>query len=93
MALAGGELPETVCSHLGGAGGGAWQLLQFLDFLDLVRLRSVCSELRSMTSDYLAWRRRLEPGWQLPQAPLPKGVVQGSLEQWRAAAGPPLGRR
>ena len=55
--LAGGALPETVCSHLGGAGGGAWQLLSFLDRGDAAALQLVCRELRDMRVDYGVWRR------------------------------------
>jgi hypothetical protein len=57
MALAGGDFPWTVCSHLGGAGGGAWQLLSFLDRWDAAALQLVCRELRDMREDYGVWRR------------------------------------
>ena len=63
MALAGGELPETVCSHLGGGGGGAWQILQYLDRWDAAALRLTCQELRDMRVDYGAWRRLKGYSW------------------------------
>ena len=66
MALAGGTLPETVCSHLGGAGGGAWQILQYLDRWDAAALRLTCQELRDMTGAYSAWRRLKGFSWDWP---------------------------
>jgi hypothetical protein len=55
--LAGGALPETVCSHLGGGGSGASQILQFLDRWDAAPLRLACRELRQMSVDFLASKR------------------------------------
>jgi hypothetical protein len=66
LALAGGALPETVCSHLGGAGGGAWQLLQFLDRWDAAALRLVCAELRDMAEDFAERQRSRGSAWVWP---------------------------
>jgi DNA-binding beta-propeller fold protein YncE len=67
MALAGGALPETVCSHLGGAGGGAFQLMQFLDSVDAARLQRACSELRDMVAAYRSFMQRIRgASWQWP---------------------------
>ena len=66
MALAGGALPETVCSHLGGAGGGAHQLLSFLDYMDACRLREACRELHEMVRDCVAWHRLRKEEWPAP---------------------------
>jgi hypothetical protein len=85
--LAGGELPETVCSHLGGAGGGAWHILQFLDYFDAYRLRQACSELRDMVRDFQAWKCRTEVrGWSWPLS-IPQMAGPGCLPMgsWRSA--------
>jgi len=75
IALAGGDIPETVCSHLGGAGGGAWQIMQYLDNRwDAARLSLVCQEFRDMTADYKTYKRWRSPGWNWPVGRL-QGVV------------------
>ena len=66
IALAGGDFPETVCSHLGGAGGGAWQIMQYLDRWDAAQLALVCQEFREMTADYKTFKRWSSPEWNWP---------------------------
>jgi hypothetical protein len=83
MALAGGALPWTVCSHLGGAGGGAHQLLSFLDYVDACRLREAGRELQGMVRDCRAWHRQCRQQWP---APAVAGLrMEGSLASWRSA--------
>ena len=83
MALAGGSLPETVSSHLGGAGGGAHQLLSFLDYEDACRLREACRELHEMVRDCRAWHRLRRQQWPAP-AEAGERIV-GDLASWRSA--------
>jgi len=52
MLLSGGPLPETVLSHLGGAGGGARQILKYLDSMSVARLGHVDKEFRDMQMAY-----------------------------------------
>ena len=93
MALAGGDFPESVCSHLGGEHGGAWPLLQFLNAQDAAALRCVCTELRSMTEHFLVHQRRRGAVWDWPLGKLQGRVSrlagsgeQGSSEGMGAAA-------
>lgn len=50
--LSGGPKPETVLSHLGGHGGGAQQILSFLDAKSVSRAGQVDKEFRDMQTDY-----------------------------------------
>ncbi len=84
MALAGGALPETLCSHLGGGGGGAHQLLSFLDYIDACRLREVCQELHEMVRDCVAWHRQCKQQWP-PPAQAGEPIKWGRLASWRSA--------
>ena len=52
IAFAGGSGAFTVCSHLGGSGGGCCQFMQYLDRWDCASLRLVCKELYDMTKEY-----------------------------------------
>jgi hypothetical protein len=79
LALAGGHQPRlSLCFLLGGARGGAWQLLQFLDRWDAAQLRLVCQELRDAAVGYGAQRRRSVGGrarvWIWPM-----GKLQGQV--------------
>jgi hypothetical protein len=92
MALAGGALPETVCSHLGGAGGGAHQLLSFLDYEDACRLREACKELHEMVRDCVAWHRLRRQQWphslrmqDRPPHSTAGELIVGSQASWRSA--------
>jgi len=94
MALAGGDIPLTVCSHLGGYSGGAQEILSFLNLEDAFRLVLVCKELRDMVGQYEGWRRRQEGGhweWPAPESAAEGrskrfGLkIEGSLSSWRAA--------
>jgi len=53
MLLTGGPLPETVLSHLGGAGGGAHQILSFLDPKTIKSLGLTDREFRDMQQAFL----------------------------------------
>jgi len=55
-----------VCSHLGGAGGGAFPLLSFFHAIDAARLRLVCQELRDMEAQFCSYKRREDSSWQWP---------------------------
>ena len=85
LLLAGGALPETLCSVLGGAGGGgsgAQQLLSFLDYFDAFQLRLVCREACEMVGECQSWHKQRRQQWPPPASA--GSVIQGSLERWRA---------
>lgn len=81
--LGGGELNETVLSHLGGAGGGAFQLLSFFDRWDAARFGAVCKECKDMKTNYEAFSKMKDTEWNWPA-----GKLQGRVTT--VATAPPL---
>jgi len=75
-----------VCSHLGGAGGGATPLLSFLDRHDAAALSLTCVELREMVQDFSAFQRRSSPEWHWPL-----GRLQGRVATVATLRGADLG--
>ena len=58
MLFSGGPLPETVLSHLGGAGRGAFQIQQFLSPIDRARLSMADQETAQMKKDFDSFEKR-----------------------------------
>ena len=74
--LGGGICDETVMSHLGGAGGGAWQLLQYMDRWDAASMKAVCHEFNHMVNEFKEWKQIKDPEWKFPL-----GKLQGRVEK------------
>jgi len=73
IALAGGDLDETVCSHLGDY-IGAKQLFDFFDRWDICKIQLVCKELYDNSIKYTEFKRRHNPEWTWPL-----GKLQGRV--------------
>jgi hypothetical protein len=90
IAFAGGQEAFTVCSHLGGSGGGCCQIMQYLDRFDATSLKQVCKELYDMVKDYETFlRAKQEKNLKVSSWPTgwPLGRLQGHVENIISNAG------